>query len=311
MSSTQDNQNAQEVDLGAVANKIGGVFKQLFGFVSNLVLFFWKFKFISAVLFIGGFIGGFILDIKPSTYEHIAIVVPNFKSVDDTYTKVSLIDSKIVDQDAEFFKSIGIDDVKAIKSISIKSIVDPFKFTEYNKERFEMIKLMADDSNVASVIQGDVMNRNYIYHKLSIHTREPIKDRELIDKILNFLNSNPFYEDLKKIQIKQAEMRLFAYDTTIKHIDNILTAFGKTGSIKTNSILVGENVALDEVLVLRDRFVRDKERLSLDKTLYDRIVKDVTLEMNLRGKETFGGKAKLFLPLILLGLFFVFMRKKG
>ncbi|MEI2420271.1 hypothetical protein V6O07_08350, partial [Arthrospira platensis SPKY2] len=67
MSSTQDNQNAQEVDLGAVANKIGGVFKQLFGFVSNLVLFFWKFKFISAVLFIGGFIGGFILDIKPST----------------------------------------------------------------------------------------------------------------------------------------------------------------------------------------------------------------------------------------------------
>lgn len=311
MSSTQENQNNQEVDLGAVARSIGNFFQQVFGFIYAIALFFWKYKFISAILFIAGFIGGFKLDIKPSTYEQIAIVVPNFKSVDDTYTKIKLIESKIIDQDEVFFNSIGIDDPRVIKDISIKAIADPFRFIEYNKERFDMIKLMADDSNVNTVIQSDVTSRNYVYHKLSIHTREKLENRELIDKILDFLNSNSFFIDLQKIQLEQTEMRLHAYDTTIKHIDNILSAFGKTGSIKTNSILVGDNVALDEVIILRDRFVRDRERLRLDKTLYDRVVKDVTLEMNLRGKETFGGKAKLFLPLILLGLFFVFMRKKG
>ena len=311
MDTNNTNQNTQEIDLGAMAGSIGKSIKKVFDALFGVFTFFWKYKFLSALLFVLGFVGGFFLDVKPATYEHVAIVVPNFKSVDDVYAKVTLIESKILDQDTDFFKAIGIEEPKLVRDIKIEAIVDPFRFVEYNKDRFEMIKLMADDSNVNSVIQNDVTTRNYINHKLTIHTREKIESREIIDKILLFLNSNPYFAHLQKIQIDNSEKRLFEYDTTLKHIDNILAAFGKSGAIKTNASLVGDNVAIDQVIVLRDRFVREREQLRLERTLFDKIVKDISLEMNLRGKETFGGKAKFYLPLILLGLFFVFMRKKG
>lgn len=310
MDTNNTNQNTQEVDLGAVAGSVGKSVKSVFDALFGVFTFFWKYKFISALLFILGFVGGFFLDLKPATYEHVAIVVPNFKSVDDVYAKVKLIESKILDQDAAFFESLGIEDTKLIRDVKIEAIVDPFRFVEYNKDRFEMIKLMADDSNVNSVIQNDVTTRNYINHRLTIHTREKVESREIIDKILAFLNSNPYFADLQKIQIENTDKRLIEFDTTLKHIDNILAAFGKSGAIKTNSSLVGDNVAIDEVLILRDRFVRDREQLKLEKTLFDKIVKDISLEMNLRGKETFGGKAKFYLPLLLLSLFFLSFRKR-
>ena len=310
MSSAQENQNNQEIDLGAVAKSIGKAIKQFYRFIVSILAFFWKFKLISLILFIVGFIGGIYIDVKPKTYEHIAIVAPNFKSVNDTYNKVKLIDSKIADFDTSFFKSIGINSPKDIKQISLKAIPDPFRFVEFKKEIFDLVKLMADDSNINAVIEGDVVSRNYIFHKLSIHTPNKIENRQIIDNILEFLNSNAYYNELKDIQLKLIDLRLQEFDTTLKHIDNILTAFGTTGAVKTKSILIGDNVAVDEVLKLRDRFVYDRDRLILDKTLYDKVVKDVSLEINLRGKETLGGKAKFVLPLFLLGIFYLLMRKR-
>jgi hypothetical protein len=121
----QHNTEEQEIDLSQISKKIGSVFQAFQAFLFNGIQFFVKNGIVIIILLIVGFGLGFYLDINKKTYDHQIIVTPNFKSTDYLYSKIDLINSKIIKGDTVFLKnSIGLKHPKIVKGIKIEPITD-------------------------------------------------------------------------------------------------------------------------------------------------------------------------------------------
>jgi hypothetical protein len=67
------------------------------------IQFFIKKAIVIIVLVIIGIGLGFYLDKTQKKFDHQIIVTPNFKSTDYLYSKINLINSKIIERDIAFF----------------------------------------------------------------------------------------------------------------------------------------------------------------------------------------------------------------
>ena len=159
----------QEIDLGQVSKKIGQTYQNFLSWVFRGILFVKRNFVLLLVLFIVGAALGFYLDKKIKSYDHQIIVSPNFGSNDYLYAKVNLIQSKINEGDTLFLKEIGIKNTKKFDKIEIKPIIDVYKFIDNNNDKFELIKLLAEDGNIDKVVENQLTSKNYPFHLISFN----------------------------------------------------------------------------------------------------------------------------------------------
>ena len=96
---------------------------------------------------------GLFLDTTNKTYDHQIIVQPNFGSTDYLYSKIDLLNSKIKENDTVFLQKIGILDPSKLSKIEIKPIVDVYKFIATDEKNFDLLKLMAEDSDIKKILE--------------------------------------------------------------------------------------------------------------------------------------------------------------
>ena len=113
------------------------------------------------------------------------------------YKKIDFLNSRIIEKDEQFFKSIGIVDSKKIGKIEIKAINGIFGFVNMrdNEQNFELIKLMAEDGSIDEIIKSDMTSKNYYLHNITFQTSEKITQKEVIDPLLKYFQDNSFYAD--------------------------------------------------------------------------------------------------------------------
>ena len=304
------NNSDQEIDIFDLSKTIGNFFNRINALIFRSIQFFIRNWIIILVLIVLGFGLGWFLDSNKKTFQNEVIVTPNFGSVDYLYSKIDLIESKIVSGDTVFLKKVvGISNPKAIKKIEIKPIADVYKFIEDKEQNFELIKLMAEVGEVKKVLEDNITSKNYTFHTISFVSNKEVNDKEIVAPLIQYLNSSQYFSALQKIGYKNLEQQIVKNDTIIAQIDDVLNGFSNTvknGPKNDKLVYYNENTQLNDLIKTKQTLIVDQGRNRLKLVNYDKAIKEINTTLNINIVKLTNGNFKILLPLIFI-FFFLFM----
>lgn len=309
------NNSEQEIDIFDLSKTIGNFFDRINALLFRSIQFFIRNWIIILVLIVLGFGLGWFLDSNKKTFQNEVIVTPNFGSVDYLYSKIDLIESKIVSGDTVFLKKVvGISNPKAIKKIEIKPIADVYKFIEDKEQNFELIKLMAEVGEVKKVLEDNITSKNYTFHTISFVSNKEVNDKEIVLPLMQYLNSSEYFNALQKIGYKNLELQIAKNDTIIAQIDDVLNGFSSTvknGPKNDKLVYYNENTQLNDLIKTKQTLIVDQGRNRLKLVNYDKAVKEINTTLNINIVKLTNGNFKILLPAVFILLFiFIHLFKK-
>lgn len=301
-----ENSHNQEIDLAQVSNKINNFFKRIKRRIFNSIHFFVKNWITILGLIVIGFGLGKYLETIQKSYENQIIVTPNFGSVDYLYSNIDLIESKIMTNDTLFLKNVvGIKNPEDISLIEIMPITDVYKLIENKPSNFELIKLMAEDGEVKKVIDDNLTSKNYVFHTITITTKKALKEDQVINPVLNFLNSSTFFNKVKATSVENFQTKLAKNDSIIKQIDIILANISNQNKYTSKSdklIYYNENTQLNEIIKTKEGLISEQGNIKIQLLNIDKTIKDNSVTSNLQIKKAFYKNKSFLLP-----IFFIFI----
>ena len=303
----QNNSENQEIDLGQISKSIHNFIQKTNKSLFKGIQFFIKNAVITSVLLVVGLGVGFYLDKKTKTYENQIIVMPNFGSIDYLYSKISLIQSKINEGDTLFLKNVvGLKYPKKLLKIEINPIFDVYKFVEDKPDNFELIKLMAEDGDIKKIIEDKVTSKNYSYHTIFFATAKVTSNEETVQPILNFLENSVYFKEIQKKVVENVKIKMVQNDTIIAQINDLMGGFSNSVNSNQNSdklVYYNENTQLNDVIKTKDMLITEQGDQKVNLIALDKIVKDISVTLNIKNTKSINGKLKFILPLFLLFVF--------
>ena len=297
------NSQDQEIDLGQIGIGIKNFFNNCLNTFFDFIFFIKKKIIIIAGLFVVGVVLGYFLD-ENGSYNQDILVIPNFESNEYLYKKVAFLNSRIIEKDTSFFKSIGILNSKHIGKIEIKAVNGVFKFINQgtgNQQNFELIKLMAEEGNIEEIIKSDVTSKNYYVHNITFKTSKKITQKEVVDPILSYLQDNDFYKIQQKIQQKNITDKLNFNDSLMVQIDKLLL---NLSSNKGGNISFSEEKGISELINKKDKLILENQMLFLRQHEFEEIIKTQNISLNNINSKGLNNKMKFALPFIFVLIYF-------
>ncbi|MCZ8168373.1 MAG: hypothetical protein ACK5RV_10080 [Flavobacterium sp.] len=311
MSATPQSPAEREIDLFEMKDGLGnfssGIMKRLFQFVS---FFINNRKFLIVLFGIGivlGVVLGVVADYFMKSYSTQVIVTPNFGSNDYLYSKVELLNSKIVQGDTLFLKNVvGIQEPKKVAEISVKPITDVYRFIENRPDNFELIRLMSEDADIKKIIEDNVTSKNYPYHQILVTSAKPIDKKKVVDPILKYINASEYFKKIQAINIQNVKNKIVANDLIIRQIDGVLNGFSQNvnGSQKSDKLIYfNENTQLNDIIKSKNDLVIEQGNHKIELVNYEKIVKEINTSLNLKNTKGINGKMKFIFPLLFVFIF--------
>lgn len=301
------NQENQEIDLFQVFKSVGRFFEKINAGIFRCIQFFVKNAIVIIVLVIVGIGLGFYLDKTQKKFDHQIIVTPNFKSADYLYSKINLINAKIIEGDTAFLKkTVGLKHPEILKGIKIKPITDVYKFIENKNENFELIKLMAEAGDINKILEDNLTSKNYTNHEIIVKTDELASDESTIQPILDFLNESDYFKKIQIEEFKNTQIKLSQNDTIISQIDAVLNGFSSAVNRNQQSdklVYYNENTQLNDVIKTKEALIYQQGVLRVDLIGMDKIIKENSATLNIENTSSVNGKLKFVLPVLFLCLF--------
>ena len=295
------NSQDQEIDLGQIGTGIKNFFSGIVNSIFDFIFFVKKKLVIIGGLFVVGVALAFLLDSK--TYNHEISVIPNFGSNEYLYKKIEQIDTKLREEDEAFFKQLGIKNFKDVISVEIEAFPAIYNFVN-NKEQgnnFELIKLMAEDGNIDKIMKDEITSKNYYHHKISIQTKGMFKKEEFINPILNYLNTNTYFEVQQKVYQKNLLDKITLNDSLINQIDKLIVLLSSNNS--SGTISISEKNSIPELVEKKDRLISEKQYLLTNENIFDKIIKEESSIINIRDYKPLLLNNKILFPLALILLY--------
>ena len=298
------NSQDQEIDLGQIGKGIKNFFNGMVNAFFDFLFFIKKKIIIIAVLFIAGVVAAFLLDSK--VYNHEISVIPNFVSNEYLYKKIEQVNTKLREDDAVFFKELGIKNYEDILSVEIEAYPAIYNFVNNKEEEnnFELIKLMAEDGNIDKIMKDEITSKNYYHHKISIQTEGMFKKEEFIIPLLNYLNSNSYYETQQKITQKNLVDKLASNNSLISQIDQLIVLLSTSNS--SGTISISEKNSIPELVEKKDKLIQENQYLLRNQSTLDKIIKEESSIINIRNYKPLLLNNKILLPVFLVFLYLIF-----
>jgi hypothetical protein len=298
------NSQDQEIDLGQISKGIQNFFQGVINSIFDFIFFLKKKIIIVSSLFVIGVALGYFLD-KNSSYTQDILVMPNFGSNEYLYKKIEFLNSRIIENDSVFFKSIGISNSEIIGRLEIKAVNGVFQFVnqgDENKQNFELIKLMAEDGNIEEIVKSDATSRNYYLHNITFKTSEKITQKDVIDPILKYLQDNNFYKTQQKIYQNNIDNKIKFNDSLIVQIDKLILNLSNN---KGGNISFSEEKGISELINKKDLLIKETQNLFLNQSLFEEIIKTQNVSINNINTKGLNHKMKLFLPILFIILYVI------
>lgn len=303
--STKTNHD-QEVDLSQISKKVGSFFENISTKIFKTFLFLRKNILWFSILIILGVVVGIFLDKKIKSYENQIIVAPNFGSNDYLYSKVQLINSKVLEKDTVFLeKVVGIKKPSQFRKIIIEPIIDVYKFIDNNEGNFELIKLMSENGDLKKILEEETTSKNYPYHKIQFITTHLTSNEETVQPIMGFLNDSKYYKLIQKEYLNNISIKLKQNDSIIKQIDGVLNSFSNAvnGSQRNEKLIYyNENTQLNDVIKTKNELVYEQGIHRIELVNLDDVIKENSSTINIKETKGITGNFTLVLP-----FFFVFL----
>ncbi|MGV0756044.1 hypothetical protein F0358_04385 [Empedobacter brevis] len=279
--------------------EIGNLFKKS---IYNFKTFLRKNILIIFLLIILGIITAYLFSPLLKSYESKVIVSPNYGSVDYLYNEIDLINSKISDKDTIFLNKIGI--TSNINKIEIKPIVNIYQFAGESESNFDLLKLFAEDGDINKVADDEKTSKNYKTHEIILTTKKSSIIPANIDKLLQYLNKNEYYNQVRLIKIENEKARLGINNNTIEQINAVFSKVEKSTSSEANKnlVYVNDNNQLNDLLITKRELTKENEYIKLNELLSTNVIKKISESLNVQ-VESKGSFLKFVIPLLFVGIF--------
>lgn len=293
------------MSLNSNANNLGYIdmfepFKRFFKrFLYQLIRFIKKYFWVLIGLFILGAVLGFLQMKYEKNFESSLIVTPNFKSNEYLYDKINVLDSKLKLKDVQFIKQLKLQHPEVITEIKIEPIVDIYSFVEYRDDKFKMVELMAEDSNVNKVIEDPNTSTFYDYHKIILKSKGEISQADF-QAIMTYLNDSEYYNKRKVLYTENVTKEIEQHKTSIELINQLLA----NSNVSTNNnVLVQNNNQLGDVIRYKSNLLISIQNLSLDLENFSSVVKLIAKNDNYSPKASLLDNKMIVYPFVLVILF--------
>lgn len=304
-----------EVDLDAVSKKVKNFLSGINDSFFEGILFIKKYSIVVIALVLIGAGYGYYKDSITKTYQQKILVTPNFGSADYLYEQIKSLNAKIVQRDTVFLKGIGINDSKHVAKIEIEPIVDIYNYvTEENglniiqreNVKFSLFRQIADKRDMTEVLEEQATAKNYKNHLITITTSGEADKKEMVQPMLDYLNSSSYFKEIQKESVKSLEVKIAENDSMVKQANIILSHMSQTGS-NSSTVLLNEKTGLNDILVIKDQLIRQQASNKIKMIDYGSIVKETAAMLNIKKHTILSGKMKFIYPFVLLLLFFAVM----
>jgi hypothetical protein len=311
---SQNTSDNQEIDLSQISSltkiyliKLRCYPARIFFLIKKRILLF------TIMILIGVFVGLF-LD-SSNKYKSKIIVTPNYGTTEYLYSNIELLNSRGLNKEIKFGNNLL--SLKSISDIKVEPIIDVYRLVNENDKNLELIKLMAEDDKMDVILKNDVTSRNYKQHTIIIESYKPLSKSKDIEPILQYLNYNKYYENLKKSVLENTKSRLVYNEKMIGQIDSIIRKFSnKSEYINDKLVYNNENLGLNDLMNLKDRLIIDLGNRKIELYNFDKIIKDNSLVLNIKVKKSFLERKAIISPIIVFllfiiyGIFFTYNEKK-
>lgn len=306
--------SSDEIDLGQLFQLIGkGLNRVFIGFL-RFFLYLKKNIFILLGLILIGFAVGFGL--KQITSEKMkteVIVRPNIESKDYLYDVVAEIQANVKAKNKAFFDSLEID-IEALKGfeVRVESLGDKNSKLEDELKYLELLKGLDISGTVSDVVRSEILSRNSLNHKITFFYKENTKGSESAMKLMDYINSNPYFNDLIKIYLDNAENRIQENKSLISQLDVLITQYSENLAAQRNQTSEGqiilereEQLDIRKLFDLKNSLIRDIELKKVELKSRENAIKIINFGKPQEIKKELFYRPQVICPIILLGLFFL------
>lgn len=315
MANPNHNDPNTEIDLAQVSAKVKGYFTRVNDSFFDGILFIKRNIIAIAVVVLLGAALGFYMDSGPKAYAQKIIVHPNFESVDYLYEAVDEINMKIKQRDSVFLKSIGIAHPRQIAKIEIEPVVDIYNFMnksegeqkEDRDRKLAIFELIAENGNMKDVLTDPTTSKNYENHLITITSRDKAKQSQIVEPVMAYLNSNPYFKQKQAEYINNVNLKLISNDSSIKQVDRVidyLTDMERKPS--GSSVYYNETTDLADMMHFKNMLVMEQGKLRLSKTDYTDVIKERGVMLNEKSKSAVAGSMKFIVPVVFFIFFVIF-----
>ncbi|VAW17601.1 hypothetical protein MNBD_BACTEROID03-1967 [hydrothermal vent metagenome] len=310
-------QPSDEIDLGQLLEMAGRGLKKLGNVFLRLFIYLKKSAFILIGLIALGVALNFLLNsFVPKKLKTDVIVRPNFESTNYLYDVVDEISSNISTKNESFFNDMGIQlaDLKGF-GIEIEAIEDA---EEKNGDALieemkylEVLQNFKDESFVIDILKSELFQKSIVEHKITFSYKDPKKGTVAVEKMLEYINGNPYFDDLRKVHAKNAKSRIESNLGLIDQVDKLITNY-------TNSLLVqkdnssGSSVYLEKeneftsLLELKNDLIKEIEEKKVEILNQANVLNIINLGKSQKLKKPFFNKRIVATPTYLVLAFFLF-----
>jgi hypothetical protein len=315
----EQNNIPEEIDLGTLFQKTNNFFSNIFFKFFKGILFFKQNIIKIIALIILGIGIGVLLDFYNKSYKSEIIVFPNNDCTDYLYSKLDLFNSKLEEEDAEFFKVIGINNYQSISKIKVEPIVDIYNFVNNSSvplanaqttQNFELVKLLSESSDINNVIKDKITSKNYQYHSIQIETKGQISEKNVIKPLLIWLNKDEYLSKVSEITKANILNKMDKNEQEIKQIDSLISQISNSISKNqrsSNLVYNNENNQINGLFDLKNSLINEIAAQKISLLKIGSFIKETSIIVNIKNNKGINGKMKLIIPILFI-FSFLFIR---
>ena len=311
--------SSDEIDLGELLGLIKKGLKSVFNSILGVFLYFKKNVFILGGLVVLGVALGLALNaLSTKVYKTEVIVKPNFESKDYVYNTVDEIDANIRTRDTMFFRALDID-FMALKSfkITIQPIAqEENEKNENNREEdlkyLELLQNFKTENFALDVIKEEIFKKSEVNQRITFTYKNSEAGKDAVVKLLNYLNSSIYFKEVSSISRQNIQSRITKNIGLIGQIDELVASYTKSLSRPTDATkgavyLEQENgLNIASLLSLKNMLIKDIEDKQIELIQTKEVVNVISLGNSQTVKKRFLQKNIVLIPIVLLGLFFLY-----
>ena len=302
-----------EIDLGQLFRMIGNGFNNIFNWFLRIFLYFKKNLIILIVLAVAGAILGFGLkQIVSEKFKTEVIVKPNLESKDYLYDVVNEVQANIMARDTTFFNKIGFK-ASVLKGydITIDQILDK-KNSDDNLEYLELLEKFQENGLVSDIIRSELLSKSSLEHRITFTYKDPNSGPKFTQKVMEYINSNIYYNELIKINQENALARIKQDESLLVQMDELITRYSdKMASserqFEDQKIILDNEKQLDiaGLFELKNNLIRDIERKKIELEEQKEAISIIYFGEPQKVHKSFFEKRMVLIPLILIAVFFL------
>lgn len=313
---------SDEIDLGQVFVLIGNGFRRIFRAFLKVFLYFKRNLFWFLGLGVLGVLTGYLLGQLVKENQKLEVIVrPNIDDANklyDTrtflYNAVSEIQAEIKANDTSFFRSLGMDAGK-MKGFEIE--VNPL--TPRNKEiidseskTLEMLKNFQESGAITDILLAELENKAKKDQIITFYFKDPETAQDYARKIISYINSNPFYSKLVKLQRENVLERIRRNDSLLIQLDLLINAYTQKMAREQNGsegrLILENREGLDvpSLFEMKNQLIRDTEYKRMELEMNQEPITIVNFGNAHEDIKPLFSKNYIFFPLLFIGVFLLF-----